>query len=157
MKKGKKNDPYRQFGEKRVKVDKKPKREKISVRDYRWCEMTTKVEMTTKELFRLFSRSYAVAVNDDLCYISWYDVGESAKEEQSVSVCGSYFKESDVEKIDISDDEVIVKLHNKKSLLYFKFLERISIWNHFEIWLPYGVTVAQEFLVLLVEVQILVG
>jgi len=35
MKKGKKNDPYRQFGEKRVKVDKKPKREKISVRDYR--------------------------------------------------------------------------------------------------------------------------
>jgi hypothetical protein len=36
MKKGKKNDPYRGFEEKRVKpVKKQGKREKISVRDYR--------------------------------------------------------------------------------------------------------------------------
>jgi hypothetical protein len=82
--------------------------------------------MTTKELFRLFAQSYALETNGELCYISWYDVGESAKDEQSVSVCGNYFKESDVETVEVVDDEVMVKLHGNKYRLYFKFLERIS-------------------------------
>lgn len=87
--------------------------------------------MTPNQLFRLFSQCYGVECDGELLFPVWFDIGESAEDEQSVSCGHFYFKESDVENIVVGEYDIEVKVKDiKNSPIVFKFLQVQNFRNH---------------------------